>query len=165
MPVLTPSHLSSKVHGKVFTAYVRSAMIYGSETLGPNHPNAPAAKTVPWSTGSVAPKTKTKHPQPHYSRNLALRVYISECGLAGVDPQNREARRAAAAAAAAAADDDDDAAAAAADDDDADDDDENCQKRIRAPKGCIIERHGILAAVGLLHSFDEDRSIHIHVHY
>ena len=29
---------------------------------------------VPWSAGSVAPKSKMKHPQPHYSRNLALRI-------------------------------------------------------------------------------------------
>ena len=33
-----------------------------------------APMTVPWSAGSVAPKTATKHPEFHYCRNLALGI-------------------------------------------------------------------------------------------
>ena len=36
LPVLTSRHLSPKVHGKVYTACVCSAMLHGSETWGPN---------------------------------------------------------------------------------------------------------------------------------
>ena len=36
LPVLTAHHLSSKVHGKVYKAYVLSAMLHGSEMWGRN---------------------------------------------------------------------------------------------------------------------------------
>ena len=36
--------------------------------------SGPAAMAVPWSVGSVASKTETKHPQPHYYRNLIFRM-------------------------------------------------------------------------------------------
>ena len=40
---------------------------------------------TPWSAGSVAPKTKMKHPQPHYSRNLALRILRQSFAAGGWD--------------------------------------------------------------------------------
>ena len=36
LPILTSKHLSPKVRGKVYSACVRSAMLHGSETWGPN---------------------------------------------------------------------------------------------------------------------------------
>ena len=39
--------------------------------------------TVPWSGWSVAPKTELKHPQSHYSRNLALRVLQQSFAVGG----------------------------------------------------------------------------------
>ncbi len=36
LPVLTTRHLSPKIRGKVYSACVRSAMLHGSETWGPN---------------------------------------------------------------------------------------------------------------------------------
>ena len=37
LPVLTTRHLSPKIRGKVYEACVRSAMLHGSETWGPNN--------------------------------------------------------------------------------------------------------------------------------
>ena len=36
LPILTTRHLSPKIRGKVYTACVRSVMLHGSETWGPN---------------------------------------------------------------------------------------------------------------------------------
>ena len=36
LPILTSKHISFKIRGKVFTAYVRSTMLHGSETWAPN---------------------------------------------------------------------------------------------------------------------------------
>ena len=41
--------------------------------------------TTPWSAGSVAPKTRMKHPQPHYYRNLALTILRQSYPVGGSD--------------------------------------------------------------------------------
>ena len=41
LPVLTTRHLSPRIHGKVYEARVRSAMLHGSETWGPREPELP----------------------------------------------------------------------------------------------------------------------------
>ena len=46
LPVLTTRHLSPRIHGKVCEACVRSALLHGSKTWGPNCSGS-AAMTVP----------------------------------------------------------------------------------------------------------------------
>ena len=69
---LTTRHLSPWIHGKVYEAWVRSAMLHGSKTWGPNatallqwlchDPLDPWHQRQRWNT------------QLHYYRNLTLRI-------------------------------------------------------------------------------------------
>ena len=60
-------------------------MLRGNETWGSNTLHLKRAMSVPWSAGSVAPKSKMKHPQPHYSRTLALRILWQSFAVGGCD--------------------------------------------------------------------------------
>ena len=74
-PVLTTRHLSCRIRGKVYEAFVRSAMLHGSKTWGPTELELLRRRNDrAWSIGSVASKTETKHPQLHYYSNLASRT-------------------------------------------------------------------------------------------
>ena len=87
MPVLTSRHLSSKVRCKVYMGCVRSAMLHGSETWGTNTLDLKrlCRNDRAWSGGTVAPTSKMKHPQPHYSRNVALRILRQSFAVGGWD--------------------------------------------------------------------------------
>ena len=73
LPVLPTRHLSPSICGKVYEAYVQSAMLHGSETWGPNSPELQGFhRSDPAMIRWICVKTETKYPQLHYYRNLAL---------------------------------------------------------------------------------------------
>ena len=144
LPVLTPRHISPKVRGKVYAAWVHSAMLHGRKTWGPNildlkrlcHNDRVMIRWICGTTDRVETSsvsllqklgikdiTSVLHSgwlrwyghvqraascavtdllllvprgkgRPRKTWSECVKTNISDCGLAGVDPQDRNAWRA-----------------------------------------------------------------------
>ena len=81
LPVLTTRHLSPKILRRctrLALAQLCSTVAKQRNKISLNC-SCSTWMTAPWSTVSVAPKTKIKHPQRHYYRKLALSILRQCC--------------------------------------------------------------------------------------
>ena len=64
LPVLTSRHLSARIHYERSLSYAPCMVAKFGDQRNPSLGSS-TAMSVPWSVGSVASKTETKHPQLH----------------------------------------------------------------------------------------------------